>query len=127
MQFNRLVPSCWRVTNRGDAVALVPRLLGYSHVGHRVLLTEEGKAVIELDSADGVAEGAAATEVAMAVTLNLPQLAERMLAHDNASGSGCNKDDAPEATAAMEEVAVRPAEVQDPLISADDVQQARQR
>ncbi len=32
LQFDRLVPNTWRVANTNDAVASVPRMLGYCHV-----------------------------------------------------------------------------------------------
>ena len=81
LQFNRILPCTWRVTNQGDAVTLVPRLLGYCHVGHKVVLSNDSVGIysVERDTADALVEGAAATEVALAVTLNLPVLAEQVL------------------------------------------------
>lgn len=32
-QFDALVPNAWRVANSNDAVTLVPRMMGYCHVG----------------------------------------------------------------------------------------------
>ena len=65
--FNKAVPNCWRVVNNNDAVALVPRLIGYAHVGHLVRLTPEGDVVVELHSAQSTGEGADIAELAAAV------------------------------------------------------------
>jgi hypothetical protein len=43
LQFDRLVPNTWRVANSKDAVALVPRMLGYCHVGHKAQLGADGQ------------------------------------------------------------------------------------
>lgn len=64
MQFDSLLPNTWRVTNKNDAVTFVPRLLGYSHVGHKVSLGPGGEAEVEWQSSQGLGEGAAFTEVA---------------------------------------------------------------
>jgi hypothetical protein len=37
------VPNTWRVANSNDAVTLVPRMLGYCHVGHKAALRGEGQ------------------------------------------------------------------------------------
>lgn len=37
LQFDRLVPNTWRVANSNDAVASVPRMLGYCHVSQALL------------------------------------------------------------------------------------------
>ncbi len=39
--FDELVPTCYRFANAKDAVASVPRLLGFTHVGSRVTLLED--------------------------------------------------------------------------------------
>jgi nuclear pore complex protein Nup85 len=65
--FNKVVPNTWRVINNNDAVTLVPRLLGYSHVGHSVKLTPEGDVIVELHSAQSTGEGADMAEIAAAV------------------------------------------------------------
>ncbi len=36
--YNAAVPDTWRVTNSKDYVPTVPKLLGYTHVDHNVLL-----------------------------------------------------------------------------------------
>lgn len=66
-KFNRLVPDCWRVVNNNDAVTLVPRLMGFAHVGGRVQLTPEGTVAIEKDSFQDVGEGASMANFAAAV------------------------------------------------------------
>ena len=43
LQFDRLVPNTWRVANSNDAVTLVPRMLGYCHVGHKAQLGTDGQ------------------------------------------------------------------------------------
>jgi hypothetical protein len=63
-ELNAAAPNCWRVVNRADAVAGVPRLLGFAHVGHRVVLLPGGGAEVEWDSGEGAGEGAFAAEVA---------------------------------------------------------------
>ena len=65
--FNQVVPNCWRVVNNNDAVALVPRLIGYAHVGHMVRLTPEGNVVKELDSIQGISEGTGVVDIAAAM------------------------------------------------------------
>lgn len=65
--FNKAVPNAWRVVNNNDAVALVPRMLGYAHVGHLVKLTSEGDVIVELHSAAGTGEGADMGELAAGV------------------------------------------------------------
>jgi hypothetical protein len=65
--FNKAVPNAWRVVNNNDAVALVPRLLGYAHVGHLVRLTPEGDVIVELHSAQSTGEGADMGEIAAAM------------------------------------------------------------
>lgn len=40
--FNELVPRCWRIVNENDAVCQVPRMIGYSHGGRKVLLRKDG-------------------------------------------------------------------------------------
>eukprot|EP00887_Chlorella_sp_A99_P004348 scaffold15.g4348.t1 len=94
--FNAAVPNTWRVANRGDAVALVPRLLGYCHVE----LSGDG-ATIELHTSDGLAEGAEATDVALAVTLRLPELAEKLSEKLGSGGAGAAGADGGAATAAQ--------------------------
>jgi hypothetical protein len=66
MAFNDLVPNCWRVVNNNDAVTSVPRLLGYSHVGHCVTVTPEGKLSKVLHSIQKVGEGTDVSDVAAA-------------------------------------------------------------
>ncbi|KAL4537133.1 hypothetical protein Ndes2526B_g04958 [Nannochloris sp. 'desiccata'] len=65
--FNKAVPNAWRVVNNNDAVALVPRLIGYAHVGHLVRLTPEGDVIVELHSATSTGEGADMAELAAAM------------------------------------------------------------
>ena len=62
--FNAAVPNAWRVVNNNDAVALVPRLMGYSHVGRMVRLTPEGKVYVNEETAG---EGQGVVDVAAAV------------------------------------------------------------
>lgn len=40
--FNKLIPHCWRIVNENDAVCQVPRMIGYSHAGRKVLLRKDG-------------------------------------------------------------------------------------
>lgn len=40
--FNMLVPKCWRIVNENDGVSQVPRMIGYSHGGRKVLLKKKG-------------------------------------------------------------------------------------
>lgn len=65
--FNALVPDCWRVVNSNDAVPLVPRLMGYAHVGGKVQLMPDGRVEMERDSGSGVGEGTAIVDFAAAV------------------------------------------------------------
>ena len=39
--FDALVPTCYRFANAKDAIASVPRLIGFAHVGSRVTLLED--------------------------------------------------------------------------------------
>lgn len=66
MAFNDLVPNCWRVVNNNDAVTSVPRLLGYSHVGHCVTVTPEGNLSKVLHSIQKLGEGTDVSDVAAA-------------------------------------------------------------
>ena len=50
--FNALVPDCYRFANAKDAVTFVPRLVGFSHVGKRVTLFEDGSARFDDQDAD---------------------------------------------------------------------------
>lgn len=65
--FNSAVPDCWRVVNNNDAVAFVPRLMGYAHVGHSVTVTADGSYKKELNTVTARGEGAAVQDVAAAV------------------------------------------------------------
>lgn len=65
--FNAAVPNCWRVVNNKDAVALVPRLVGYSHVGHSVTVTAEGNYQKVINTVTARGEGAAVQDVAAAL------------------------------------------------------------
>ena len=40
--FDDLVPDAWRITNKKDIIPTVPRMLGFKHVGERVLLDAGG-------------------------------------------------------------------------------------
>lgn len=67
--FNAAVPAAWRVVNNNDAVALVPRLVGYAHVGHLVRLTPEGTVQVEYrgdEGTGGLAEGGGVVDIAAA-------------------------------------------------------------
>lgn len=64
--FNDLVPNCWRVVNNNDAVTSVPRLLGYSHVGHCVTITPDGNLSKVLHSIRELGEGTDVSDVAAA-------------------------------------------------------------
>lgn len=50
-QFDRLVPNAWRIVNSNDAVTLVPRMLGYCHIGHKAELRSEGQLELSRESA----------------------------------------------------------------------------
>ena len=66
--YNKAVPNTWRIVNNGDAVASVPRLLGYAHVGNRVTIDETGMVEIQNDSLNSdVGEGDSVTDVASSV------------------------------------------------------------
>lgn len=77
--FNSVVPNCWRVVNNNDAVALVPRLIGYAHVGHMVRLTPEGNVVKELHSVQGIGEGTGVVDIAASMVTTA-------MASDNSQG-----------------------------------------
>ncbi|EFN50817.1 hypothetical protein CHLNCDRAFT_141758 [Chlorella variabilis] len=79
-QFDALVPNTWRVANSNDAVALVPRMLGYCHVGHRALLGPDGQVELTRNSSQSLGEGAEMADVALAAAVNLPMLTEQLLA-----------------------------------------------
>lgn len=65
--FNDAVPCAWRVVNNNDAVALVPRLMGYAHVGNKVQLTPEGEVKVEYRGDEAtLTEGAGVVDVAAA-------------------------------------------------------------
>lgn len=57
VQFDALVPNTWRVANSNDAVALVPRMLGYCHVGHRALLGPDGQVELTREAASRQSPG----------------------------------------------------------------------
>ena len=46
-EFDKKVPDAWRIVNRNDAVATIPRLMGYHHVGHYVSVNQHGECVIQ--------------------------------------------------------------------------------
>ena len=69
--FNAAVPNAWRVVNNNDAVTLVPRMVGYCHVGGKVQLSPGGSAEIVRESLLGVGEGADMGEMAAAVASQL--------------------------------------------------------
>ena len=75
--FDSLVPNAWRVVNSNDAVTLVPRMLGYCHIGHKVELTADG-AVIRMNSSSMVGEAASAFDVAVNTAMFMPQIAEKL-------------------------------------------------
>jgi len=61
-EFNRAVPHAWRLVNRNDAVVTVPRLVGYCHVGHAVIVgldprTHDKKIEVQLHSSEAPFEG----------------------------------------------------------------------
>lgn len=66
-EFNRAVPNAWRVVNNNDAVVTVPRLMGYCHVGHAVILGAGGAMEIQRDTSEAPFEGVAVPEVLPAV------------------------------------------------------------
>ncbi|KAL4857581.1 Phospholipase A(1) DAD1 [Chlorella vulgaris] len=91
--FDRLVPNTWRVANSKDAVALVPRMLGYCHVGHKAQLGADGELDVMRNSSKAPGEGAEMGNVALAAAVNLPMLTELLLdkqqaAVDSASADG---------------------------------------
>ncbi|KAF5834575.1 hypothetical protein DUNSADRAFT_8700 [Dunaliella salina] len=45
--YNACVPDSWRITNSNDIIPTVPRLLGYAHVKHSVLLDKDGNFEIQ--------------------------------------------------------------------------------
>ena len=64
--FNEAVPNAWRVVNNNDAVPLVPRLLGFAHVGHQFKLSTNGSVLKSLFSRS-LGEGADVGDLASAV------------------------------------------------------------
>ena len=63
--YNQLVPNTWRVVNDADAVTLVPRLLGYAHVGEKLTLSNDGLVDFGDDGANSdLGEGDTVTDVA---------------------------------------------------------------
>ncbi|KAI7836015.1 hypothetical protein COHA_010099 [Chlorella ohadii] len=86
--FDRLVPNTWRVANTNDAVASVPRMLGYCHVGHKAELSGEGQLELTRNSSRTLGEGAEMGDIALAAVVNLPALTEKLLAADGSSGAG---------------------------------------
>lgn len=79
-EFDRLVPNAWRVANANDAVTLVPRMLGYCHIGHKAVLGADGLLELSRNSSSALGEGADMANVALAAAVNLPKLAEQLLA-----------------------------------------------
>ena len=65
--FDRLVPDAWRVINNNDAVCTVPRLMGYSHVGHAAKITPDGEVRLEHHTRASRFEGRALPDVLPAV------------------------------------------------------------
>ncbi|KAL4420729.1 hypothetical protein ABPG75_010385 [Micractinium tetrahymenae] len=86
-EFDRLVPNAWRVANANDAVTLVPRMLGYCHIGHKAVLGTEGVLELTRNSSRMLGEGADMANVALAAAVNLPKLAEQLLDKQGEEGS----------------------------------------
>ncbi|KAH7616902.1 putative Phospholipase A(1) DAD1, chloroplastic [Nannochloris sp. 'desiccata'] len=66
-EFNRAVQHAWRLVNRNDAVVTVPRLVGYCHVGHAVIVgldpeTHNKKIEVQLHSSEAPFEGMAVVD-----------------------------------------------------------------
>jgi hypothetical protein len=66
-EFNRAVPHSWRLIARNDAVVNVPRLVGYCHVGHAVIVgldseSDDKKIEIQLHSSEAPFEGMAVVD-----------------------------------------------------------------
>ena len=73
--FNDLVPSCWRVVNENDAVCQVPRLIGYSHCGRKVLLCRDGTVefagVEAMDAGEDTGAGEVIKKLSMSTVMSL--------------------------------------------------------
>ena len=66
-EFNKAVPNAWRLVNRNDGVATIPRLMGYCHIGHAVVVGEGGVEVLR-DTSEAPYEGLGVHEVLPAVS-----------------------------------------------------------
>ncbi|PSC72147.1 Phospholipase A(1) chloroplastic [Micractinium conductrix] len=86
--YNELVPSTWRIVNERDSVATVPRLMGYAHVGHAVMLKSGGDVEIETHTTKRMGEGVGVGDITPAVSAivaakvpeMLPEMATKALA-----------------------------------------------
>ena len=67
VEFDRAVPNAWRVVNRQDAVVTVPRLMGYNHVGHAVVMGGNKKIEVQKNSGTSPLEGMAMPQLLPAV------------------------------------------------------------
>jgi hypothetical protein len=71
-EFNRAVPESWRLVAQNDAVVRVPRLVGYCHVGHAVIVgldpeTHDRKIEVQLNSSEAPFEGVAVVDEVLPV------------------------------------------------------------
>jgi len=73
--FNDIVPTCWRIVNENDAVCQVPRLIGYSHCGRKVLLCKDGTVefagVEAMDAGEGTGAGDVIRKLSMSTIMSL--------------------------------------------------------
>lgn len=67
VEFDRAVPNAWRIVNRRDAVVTVPRLVGYCHVGHAVIMGGDKGMEVQKYSSEAPYEGMAVPELLPAV------------------------------------------------------------
>ena len=62
-----LPPACADQVNANDTVCTVPRLMGYSHVGHAIQLRGDGGVDVQLHTTERLGEGIGLPDVAPAV------------------------------------------------------------
>ena len=80
-EFDETISDAWRIVNLNDAVANVPRLMGYHHVGHYVAIDQTGQVRID-HSRNAPFEGtsledivpAATTAISNAIALAIPSV-----------------------------------------------------
>lgn len=89
--FDAIIPNCWRVVNENDAVSLVPRMMGYAHVGKKVLLCKDG--TVEYSGGKGQDVGENLTWTDFVVKLGSQALASTQGTSSDDSEDDFNVDD----------------------------------